>query len=168
MGETETKEYYDWSNYKWCNGSYSNLTKYNSNPDSGVVDNKDVLDESDDVVRVKLGGSWRMPTPSEVAELDNTRSSEDYEWKRTGINGHRGWMITYLKNGNTLFFPASGNMNRSTLYNTDSYTLLWTSVRHPGDMGSAFTLEHNSSNTNYYGGSYTPRQIGLPVRPVSD
>jgi hypothetical protein len=32
-GETETKGTYDWSTYKWCNGTNSTLTKYCTDSD---------------------------------------------------------------------------------------------------------------------------------------
>ena len=41
-GETEPKEVYSWTNYKWCNGDYNTMTKYCSNSDygaNGFVDN---------------------------------------------------------------------------------------------------------------------------------
>ena len=56
-GETETKSEYNWSIYKWCNGSYDSLTQYNTNSSYGTVDNKTILDPEDDVAHVKLGGS---------------------------------------------------------------------------------------------------------------
>ena len=61
-GEIEEKENYDWSTYKWCNGSYDTQTKYCTNSSYGTVDNKTTLDLEDDVAHVKWGGSWRMPT----------------------------------------------------------------------------------------------------------
>ena len=35
-GETEEKDNYDWSTYKWCNGSYDTMTKYCTNSDYGI------------------------------------------------------------------------------------------------------------------------------------
>ncbi|MCI7430492.1 MAG: hypothetical protein MSS84_06410, partial [Bacteroidales bacterium] len=39
-GETTPKAYYDWSTYKWCNGSKTTLTKYNTSSSYGTVDNR--------------------------------------------------------------------------------------------------------------------------------
>ena len=73
-GETETKDVYDWSSYKWCNGSSDTLTKYNPFKVQGIVDSITTLDPNDDVAHVKWGGSWRMPTASEFRELmDNCK-----------------------------------------------------------------------------------------------
>ena len=51
-GETEEKENYSWSTYKWCNGSENTLTKYCVSSDYGTLDNKTVLDAEDDVAHV--------------------------------------------------------------------------------------------------------------------
>ena len=48
-GETEPKDYYDWSTYKWCDGSSNAMmTKYCDDYFYGSVDNKTVLEASDD------------------------------------------------------------------------------------------------------------------------
>ena len=68
-GETDPKSTYDWSTYKYCNGSSSTLTKYNTDNSQGTVDNKTTLDLSDDAARANWGDSWRMPTDAELTEL---------------------------------------------------------------------------------------------------
>lgn len=60
-GETETKKVYDWSTYKWCEGSKNSLTKY--------FDKKMELDSEDDAAMVNWGKEWRMPTSEEQGEL---------------------------------------------------------------------------------------------------
>ena len=55
-GETEEKSNYDWSTYKWCNGSKDTMTKYCTDSSYGTVDNKTVLEPEDDVAHVKWGG----------------------------------------------------------------------------------------------------------------
>ena len=47
---------FDWSDYKYNNGSSFNPTKYTSS------DGKIQLDLEDDAVYAALGGNWRMPT----------------------------------------------------------------------------------------------------------
>ncbi len=68
-GETEPKSYYDWSTYKYCNGSSSTITKYCSDSEYGTVDNKYTLEAIDDAATVNWGGDWRIPTIEEQAEL---------------------------------------------------------------------------------------------------
>ena len=45
-----------WESYKYCNGSYDTLTKYNNNSLFGTVDNKKILDTKDDAARVYVYG----------------------------------------------------------------------------------------------------------------
>ncbi|MDD6782411.1 MAG: hypothetical protein PUD89_05750, partial [Bacteroidales bacterium] len=68
-GETTTKSTYEWSTYKWCDGSYDTQTKYCTSSSYGTVDNKTVLDLADDAARANWGGAWRMPTDEEWTEL---------------------------------------------------------------------------------------------------
>ncbi len=73
-GETEPKDDYWWSTYKWCNGDWDKLTKYCTDSyywdssSSSSMDNKTVLDPEDDAAHVNWGGSWRMPTDEEWTE----------------------------------------------------------------------------------------------------
>ena len=57
-GETEPKEVYDWSTYRWCNGGRTSLTKYNTKSSYGIVDNKTELELEDDAAYVNWGPSW--------------------------------------------------------------------------------------------------------------
>ena len=102
-GETETKATYDLSNYKWCNGTYESMTKYCTNSEYGIVDNKTTLELSDDAARVNWGGSWRMPTKAEQDELRNT---DNCTWEWTTQNGVNGYKVTSKKNGNSIFLPG--------------------------------------------------------------
>ena len=72
-GETEPKSIYDWSTYKYCNGSETTLTKYNYSNIYGTVDNKTTLEMSDDAARANWGGGWRMPTEANRGILQTLR-----------------------------------------------------------------------------------------------
>ncbi len=99
-GETEPKDYYSWSNYKWCNGSENTLTKYCTDTQCGYVDGKTELDPEDDVAYVNWGTKWRMPTHEQQMEL-----VEECSWTWTTRNGVDGRLVTG-PNGNTLFLPS--------------------------------------------------------------
>ncbi|MCQ2110953.1 MAG: hypothetical protein MJY79_05615 [Bacteroidaceae bacterium] len=116
-GETEPKEYYDWSIYKYCNGSSTSLTKYCTNSNNGIVDGKTKLDPEDDAAHVIWGGNWRMPT---IEEFDELRTKCSWEWiSRDNIKGFK----IYGSNGNSIFLPAKGFYRESNLrsYNTYGY-----------------------------------------------
>ncbi len=158
-GETDEKDEYLWSTYKWCNGSYDSQTKYCTNSYHGTVDNKTVLDPEDDVAHVKWGGSWRMPTKAEQDELRNNCT-----WTWTTQNGVNGYKVTG-PNGNSIFLPAAGLRYGTDLYYSGSHGLFWSSSLYEGYGDSAYYLYFDSSDCGW---SYNNRYYGLSVRPVSD
>ena len=121
-GETEPKDYYDWSTYKWCNGSEYTLTKYCNDSYYGTVDNKTVLEASDDAACANWGGSWRTPTMAEQEEL-----YEQCTWRWTIQNGVNGYKVTSNKNGKSIFLPAAGYRGDSSLYDAGSRGRYWSS-----------------------------------------
>ena len=165
-GETEPKTTYDWSTYKWCNGSYYTQTKYNTSSSYGTVDNKTVLDQDDDVAHVKWGGSWRLPTG---AELDELCDSCTWTWNSRGnteFNGVAGYKVTSNKSGYTdrfIFLPAAGYRTSTGLDDVGSYGYYWSSSLYTGNPCSAFYLSFNSG---YVGWRDYGRRSGFSVRPV--
>ena len=159
-GEIETKNDYDWKTYKWCNGSLSTLTKYNTKSYRGTVDNKTQLDLSDDAARANWGEKWRMPT---MAEQDELRTKCTWIW--TTQNGVNGYLVTSKKNGNSVFLPAAGYRDGTTLYDAGSGGYYWSSALLTGDPCSACNVGFGSSFVymNYYARNY-----GQSVRPVTE
>lgn len=105
-GETTTKDYVDWSNYKWCNGTISTLTKYCSDSSwgyNGFTDDKTELDPEDDAATANWGEMWRTPSRDQIEELLINCTAEC-----TAMNGVEGLMLTSSINGSSLFFPAAG------------------------------------------------------------
>ena len=160
-GETEEKENYDWSTYKWCNGSENTLTKYCTDSDYGTVDNKTVLDPEDDVAHVKWGGSWRMPTEADFYELLFTGTCT---WTWTTQNGVNGYKVTSKTNGNSIFIPAAGNRYGTDLRDSGSLGNYWSSSLVASSCCYALDLGFRCDNYYWYGGS---RYYGYSVRPVS-
>ena len=97
-GEVETKDSYEWSNYKWCNGTSTSITKYCITSYYGKVDNKTTLELSDDAASVNLGGYWRIPTTAEVEEL---MSECDWIWQKGG------YLVISKVNGKSIFIPSA-------------------------------------------------------------
>lgn len=108
-GETAPKTSYSWLDYKWSKQtSMTVFTKYCGNPGYGLdsySDTKTRLDPEDDAARVNLGEGWRMPTEKEIKELE-----EKCIWEWTELNNVKGFKVTSLKNGNSIFLPAAGCM----------------------------------------------------------
>ncbi len=158
-GETTTKSTYNWSTYKYCNGSYSTLTKYCTSSSYGTVDNKTTLDITDDAARANWGGTWRMPTYEEQTELRT-----ECTWSWTTLNGVYGYRVTSKKDtSKSIFLPAAGYRYDSSLYNAGSHGHYWSSSLYESFPGSAYGLDFSSDYYDWY--DYR-RYYGLSVRPV--
>lgn len=160
-GEVEPKEVYDWSTYKWCNGSYVSLTKYNNSSSYGIIDNKTVLEAANDAAAVNWGGSWRMPTDAELTEL-----RDNCTWIWTTQNGVNGYRVTSNKEGYTdksIFLPAAGYRYDSSLHYAGSDGFYWSSSLYTGSPLYAYVLYFDSGGVNW-GNGY--RDYGRSVRPV--
>ena len=162
-GETETKSSYTWTNYKWCNnGSFKNLTKYNTDSYYGDVDNITILAPEDDIAHITLGGNWRMPTTDEMNEL-----IQYCTWHWTTLNGVYGCVFTSKKVGYmncSIFLPAGGYYQDSKL-NEGSYGNYWTSSLGGTKPGNGSYLYFSSSNA---GMGSADRSLGYRIRPVYD
>lgn len=164
-GETKTKEDYSFGTYVWCNGSFITLTKYNTSTSYGTVDNKTFLEAEDDVAHVKLGGKWRMPTSGEVDELISTRNNSSYKWEWKSINGHNGWLVTYLVNNNSMFLPATGQWIDTGLLDAGSIGRYWSSSLDTDCPFRGWYLHFYSGGVERF---YNGRGTGFSVRPVSE
>ena len=158
-GETKEKVNYDLSTYKWCNGSGTTMTKYCTDSYFGTVDNKTTLGPEDDVAHVKWGGSWRMPTLDEQKELLNNCT-----WTWATFNGVDGYNVTG-PNGNSIFLPAAGYRNGTSLYSSGSNSYYWSSSLYDGNSNRACYLVFYGSN---YDWKYNVRSSGYSVRPVCE
>ena len=148
-GETETKSQYGYSTYKWLQGKYYTLTKYNTDYDYGnVIDNKIVLDKEDDAAVANWGGNWRMPTDAECVELCNNTI-----WEEITQNGVKGMKVTSTKNGNSIFLPIAGSYTHYG-FDAESY-IYWSSSLYPSNPENAYII-----------GGKNDRTIGGSIRPV--
>ena len=154
-GETEPKTTYSWTNYKWCNGSSSTMTKYCTNSSYGTVDNKTELELGDDAAYVNWGSLWCMPSREQFQELIDNCSSQ-----YTTQNGVKGCLLTG-PNGNSLFLPAAGINASNSSVGTGYY---WSRTLLSGDPCSAYSPNFYSSDISM--NSCYWRLYGLSVRPV--
>ena len=158
-GETQPKSNYNWSTYQYCMGSYSTLTKYCNNSNlgyNGFTDNLTTLLPEDDAATANWGAGWRMPTKEEWQELiDNTTITSVTQ------NGVAGKLFT-APNGNSLFLPAAGYLNESTL-NYGSLGFYWSSSLYTDCPYHACRLFFSSDDCCM--GNFD-RTYGQPVRAV--
>jgi hypothetical protein len=156
-----TKTYYNWSTYKWCNGSNNTMTKYCTSSSygfNGFTDDKTELDPEDDAAYVNWGPAWRMPSLEQMNEL---RTNCTWTWTTKGtVNGYE---VTG-SNGNSIFLPAAGYGHDSSLGSAGSCGVYWSRTLFESNPGIAWYLYFDSSfvTTDEEGGRY----FGLSVRPV--
>ena len=159
-GETSLKDYYDWSTYKYCNGSNSTLLKYCTIADygyEGFTDHLTVLLPEDDVATFFLGEDWQMPTDSEWEELINTTTST---W--TTQNGVYGRLFT-ASNGNSIFLPAAGFRWVDLIGDVSSQGLYWSNYCFGSNPKLAGALNFRN---DYCLVVASGRSRGYTVRPV--
>ena len=121
-GETEPRDNgFYWRNYTWCT-AWNAMTKYctdGSYGNDGFVDYKTQLDPQDDAAYVNWGRNWRMPTYSQINELQTKCT-----WRWTTCNGVNGCLVTG-PNGSSLFLPANGLYSGDNISNAGTVGHLW-------------------------------------------
>lgn len=152
-GETEPKDNYEWSTYKFGGNDRGGQTKYTN------LDNLTTLELEDDAAHINMGGDWRMPTRSEfktLCRLCNNEWTDDYEG--TGIKGR----IFKLKTDESkqLFFPASGRQSQTTVGDLGKGGNIWTSSYYYDGGASTLVVYSKGIDPN----EWEYRSIGLVVR----
>ena len=157
-GETAPKEVYNWETYKWCNGTWDTLTKYNFQSYYGAVDNNAELDTADDAAQANWGLSWKMPTKAQQDELH-----EHCNWQWTTRNGVNGYLGTG-PNGKTLFLPAAGYKDGTRLVSESTFGYYWShSLYYSMSLYAYDQLFFSGSNPGW---NNQERSFGLSIRPV--
>ena len=110
-----------------------------------------------DMARHNMGSPCRLPTVGEFQELN---SNCDSEW--TDEDGVAGRRFTSRINGNSIFFPASGYCDGTSLGDRGSSGLYWSSSYKSAT--SAYVLGFDSSNVSP--SYYSNRRLGFSVRAV--
>ena len=141
--EPNTADECTWVSYKYCDGPYDTLTKYNTSSLYGEnPDNITILESVDDVATQIMGDDWRMPTMDDFIELlDNTTN----EW--TQVNGVDGYKFTG-SNGNSIFIPASGRRSGSWFDRQGRVGYVWSSSLDTSYPLSAWYLYFNSDKVD--------------------
>ena len=157
-GETAPKEVYTWETYKWCNGTWDSLTKYNFQNSYGTVDNKNELEPADDAAQANWGLSWQMPTKAQQDELH-----EHCNWQWTTMNGVKGYLGTG-PSGKTLFLPAAGYKDGTRIVSEGEFGYYWSHSLYYGM--SLYAYNHLFFSGSIPGWNKQERSFGLSIRPV--
>ena len=150
-GETSTKETYDEDNCPTDGLSISQLQS------QGYIDGAGNLNPQYDAATANWGGDWRMPTYDELNELRKRCT-----WTWTTQNGVKGYKVEG-PNGNSIFLPAAGYRDGSSLSRAGSLGYYWSSTPSVGNDSFAYYLYFGSSK---HGMDYGSRSDGQSVRPI--
>lgn len=112
-----------------------------------------------DIVKMKWGGSWRMPTVDDFYEL-----SDNCQIKWVSRSGAKGCLVTG-PNGNSIFLPASGCVDEEAKKNFNEYGFYWTPclIDSNTDYGKSFG---GFLDEGGIGGVIGDRYAGYSIRPV--
>ena len=155
-GETEPKDSYSWSTYKYCNGTSSTMTKYcqaESAGFEGYTDNLVELQPEDDAATVNWGSGWETPSREQFEEIFDPNYTTFY-WTE-----ERGVKVRSISSGMSIFLPAAGHSGGFSGQNG----YYWTRTL---ESGSVNAYIYTSSSTYPYGFGIYLRYFGLRVRPV--
>ena len=153
-GETEPKEVYNEQTYKWSDGHYR-LTKYCTDSQYGIVDNKTKLDREDDAAWVNWGPKWCTPSLEQFIEL---YEECDFQFiQKDGVT----FLVFTGPNGNTLSFPAAGLRVDGSLHNAGTSGYYWQSRL--GSDNDAYGMDLHSTG---WGWGDCNRRRGMSVRAV--
>lgn len=157
------KEGYTFVYYKWCTPTSSLATKYNNGTSGPGIDNKTVLEASDDAATVNWGRPWRMPTLDEFEEL-----IDKCTWKWTSLNGVWGSEVVG-PNGKSIFLPAAGNRHYDRYSEDGEYGLYWSSsLSQVSDQNALYLRFYYYVNSVSHRSMTIFRYTGCTVRPVCE
>ena len=154
-GITDERKF-KWADYTLCDGTSSNMLKYNA------TDGLTTLEASDDAAYA-TDNTCRMPTSGECAELTaNTTSEWVEDYNGTGV---AGCIFTSNVNGNSIFVPAAGLCFDGSVDGVGQGGILWSSSLSSSVVRSAYYLRFVSGRVDV---DYGSRCRGLPVRAVKE
>ena len=167
IGYNSGKTSFSWSTYKYCKGSSQTLTKYCTRSSSGYNGFTDGLAEllpEDDAATANWGSSWQMPSRAQLAELYNSNYTTTTWTTQNGVNGRK---ITSKINGNSIFLPATGYRNETSLRYAGSFGAYWSRSLETDWSSQAYGLYFGLLNgSDYVDWSSDTRVFGRSVRPV--
>ncbi len=162
--DTSDGHSFNWASYKWCNGSNDTQTKYcydGRYGNNGFTDTLAELEPEDDAAYVNWGSGWRTPSKEQFDELINSSYTTTTWTTQNGVNGYK---ITSKSNSNSLFLPAAGFRDVTSLNFVGSRGSYWSRTLGTVDPVGGWNLRFDSGDIGT--SSYSYRYWGQSVRPV--
>lgn len=160
-GEDESKDAYTTNTYKFCDGTTS--TAMNKYTDS---DGLYTLEDEDDAAMTRWSQNCSLPTVADCQELIEHCS---WTWStRTNVKGEtvKGYLVTSLTNGNSIFLPVAGCMDDTKQKGFGTTGYYWcNSVYSDNKIRANYMLM--TSDGKWADGTGFERIYGASVRPVS-
>lgn len=155
-GSCEGKSNFTLDTYQYYNGT--SMTNYLS---------EGTLSSTDDAATQNWGGEWRMPTREEITELENENYTTSVWTTRNGIYGRLVTSKVPGYEGNSIFLPAAGYYNKTSLNDVGEQGLYWASTIR--DIGGDATYPSGDvmsfSDSSMTKGARN-RYRGYSIRPV--
>ena len=118
-------------------------------------------DKASDVATAKWGAGWRTPTQKEFSEL-----VDNCDWDYVQKGGRWGAELKSHKNGKSIFLPATGSREGTTLDEPNGCGLYWTSTPLRDNMNTGAHNYHFGAPLGEMG--VAERYYGFAIRPVAD
>lgn len=163
--QVEYGAYFSWGNIDGHyvpgqDDSYNFASSYNSTNGSGLASDISSGDPTYDAARARLGGSWRMPTKSEVSWLIHNCTWNYKKFGNTDYSGVAGNEVVGT-NGNKIFLPCTGMYNGTNNSSASNIGYYW-STGYGNSQNAAYLVSSNSAaiqnGYRYYGCSIRPVQ----------
>ena len=132
---------------------YSAYSGHDFSSDPAYEAHNDILNPAFDAAHVAWKGLWRMPTANEI---DRLRENTVYSFE-AGVGG------TFTHGTTSVFFPASGYIQGTSLVSAGTYGACWSSSVYDFDNEQAYLLGFSAANT-YTHNDYISK--GQTIRPV--
>lgn len=165
VSPADAGSYFSWGNnegHNPVNSSFVNVYDWGTGVDTAPY--KDSigakvtanLSPQMDMARANLGAPWRLPSRYDFQEL-----YDNCTWTWGTLDGKNGYTVL-ATNGNSIFLPAAGYGNGTSLYHFGSYGLYWS---------SSFNSSTGAYGLYFYSGGINPQHIdgryrGFSVRAV--
>lgn len=153
--------YFSWGNvdgHAADSGYDFSLANYNVSAGSALTEDIPV-DPSYDAAVADFSPHTQIPTKEQFQELYDNCISE-----HVTVNGVNGVRFTSTVNGNSIFFPAAGNFNGTSLPGVNTSGTYWASSKKSSE--EAYSMYFNTSIIlpNWDAGA---KRLGFSIRPVA-